>query len=124
MSSCSRRRCGPGSGADLVDPRLPSGTVDVERLCLPSTTIQSEHELAGEALTLRMGGEQRLQLTDEFLAPAGGEVRVDAQLDRGQALLLQARDLCLREGLEGEVGQRPARQRHKALRTVAAAASA
>ena len=27
-----------------------------------STTIQSEHELAGEALTLRMGGEQRLQL--------------------------------------------------------------
>ena len=52
------------------------------------------------------------------MAP-GGEVGLDAHLERRQALLLQARDLGRRERRRGELGQRrpaPQRQRLAQLR--------
>jgi hypothetical protein len=46
--------------------------------------------------------------------PAGGEVGVQARLDGGQSLLLQPRDLGLRERLERQLGKRrPAPQRQR-----------
>ena len=54
------------------------------------------------------------QLADQRDVAPGGQVGLHAQLERLEALLLQPRDLRLREGLELQVGQRraaPQRQR-------------
>ena len=50
-----------------------------------------------------MLGEQMLELTDQRGVPAGGQVGVDPRLQRGQALLLEARDVRRRERLVGEI---------------------
>ena len=61
-----------------------------------------------------MGGDELLQLADQLRLAAGREVGLDARLDGGQTLLLQPRDLGLRERLEGELGERrPAPQRQR-----------
>ena len=59
-------------------------------------------------------GDEPLQLADELGVAAGGEVGLDAQLERGEPLLLQARDLGAGERLERELGERrPAPQRER-----------
>ena len=57
---------------------------------------------------------QPLQLGDELGISPQGELGVDQLLDGGQPELLEARDLRLREGLEGEVGEwLPAEERQR-----------
>jgi hypothetical protein len=92
--------------ADLLDQPAASVAVDLERLRLPPTAIQREHQLAREPLTDRMLAEQSLQLADQRRVPAGGEIGLHARLQRGQPLLLQPRDLRLRERLELQARQR------------------
>src|SRR5438034_3997637 len=53
--------------------------------------------------------DEHFQLPDELTVPTQGKVRLDAQLDRSQAKLLESKDLRLRERLAREVGEsRPA----------------
>ena len=57
---------------------------------------------------------ERLELADEFCPAAEGEVGVDATFERDEAELFEAADLCLRERLAAQVGERGPRQRARA----------
>jgi hypothetical protein len=59
-----------------------------------------------QALAERMQRHQALELADERRVAAEREVRVDPQLERGEAKLFEPRDLALRERLVCEVGER------------------
>ena len=52
----------------------------------------------------RVLGDQALELPDEVVGAAEGEVRVDAILKRREAKLLEPADLSLRPRLVGELG--------------------
>src|SRR5262245_31900368 len=53
--------------------------------------------------------DEHFQLADELTVPTQGQVCLDAQLERREAKLLEAKDLRLRERLAREVGEsRPA----------------
>jgi hypothetical protein len=67
---------------------------------LASAAIERQHQVSGEALARRVLRQQALQLADQCGVPAHGEIGVHARLQGRQPLLLQARDLRLRERLE------------------------
>ena len=104
----------PGVDAELVHERLARRPVRRQSVGLPPRAIQREHELRARPLAKRVRDDERLQLGDELRVPPECEVGLDSRLERGQAKLLEARDLVLRERLVGEVRQRdssPERQR-------------
>ena len=79
---------------------------------------------AWNALAQRVLGQQRLDLADDLVVAAGGEVGVDRELGGGQAQLVQAADLGGRERLVGDVGERlAAEQRQRLARGVAGRAA-
>ena len=99
---------------ELVDERAAQALEDLERLRLPAAAIQREHQLAVQALPQRVLLDEPVQLRDQHVGAPGGEIGIDAQLERGQAELPQPRDLRLGEGAEREVGEgvtAPERQR-------------
>ena len=96
----------PGLDAEVVGELLARLAVGVERLGLAAAAVEGEHQLPGEPLARRVLGDQLPQLADELGVPAGGQVGLDARLQRGQPLLLEPRDLGLRERLERQVGER------------------
>ncbi len=79
--------------AELADEHRSCATIGLEGLGLSPAAIQREHELRGEALARGMCGHQALELADERRVLSGGEIGIDAQLERREPLLLQARDL-------------------------------
>ena len=88
--------------------------VDLERVGVAAGAVEREHELGVGALAQRLLPRQRLELAHELGMAAEREVGVDPSLQAGQAELLQAGDLGLREGLVAEVGEglaTPKRQR-------------
>jgi hypothetical protein len=90
---------GAGLGPELVEQGAPRGAVGLQRIGLAPAAIQREHELASEPLAQRLRGDEDLELGDELLRAAEGEVGLDAVLERGDAQLLQARAGELRERL-------------------------
>ena len=80
--------------------------VRVERLGLATRPVEREHELAADALAKRVPGDETFQLGRDRGVTAECELGLDPLLDRRQPQLLEARDLGLREGFVGEVGQR------------------
>ena len=86
--------------------RWRTSRIGLQRVGLAAAAIEGEHELPGEALARRVLGDQVLQLADQLGLAARGEIGLDARLQRGQALLLEPRDLRLREGLERQLGER------------------
>ena len=52
-----------------------------------------------------MLGDQPLELSDELVGAAEGEVRIDAILQRGEVKLFEPIDLTLRPRLVGELGE-------------------
>ena len=81
-----RRRLDP----ELVDERLPRRPVDVERFRLPTGAVERPHQRADETLVQRMRAHERLELGHELGVAAEREVGLDAQLERGEAHLLEA----------------------------------
>jgi hypothetical protein len=105
----------PGLHADLVDELLPRAAVRFQCLGLAPATVEGEHQLPDQPLAGRMGGQELLQLSEQLGVVAAGEVGVHACLQRGEPLLLQSRDLRLREGLVRHILQRrPAPQAQRA----------
>ena len=96
----------PRFDAQLVHERLAGAHVGLECVGLPASAIERQHQLAVQALAQRMLGDQALQLGDQLGVPTRCQVGLDARLHGRQALLLQPRDLGLRERLDGKVGQR------------------
>ncbi len=93
---------------ELLDEQLPRLLVDGERFGLAPVAVEGEHELAAEALAVRVLRDEGLELGDEVAAVPEGEVGVDPLLEGGQSQLLEAGDLRLCERLVGEVGERRA----------------
>jgi len=61
--------------------------------------------------------DESVELTDDERVPARGELALEALLERGEASLLERRDLQLRPRLVREVGKRrPAPQRERLVR--------
>ena len=89
----------------LIQPPPPA-RVDLERVALAPAAIQRQHQQADQPLTRRILGAQLLELGDHKRVLAVGQPRIDALLQRGDAQLLQPRDLCLRERLKPHIGQR------------------
>ena len=111
--------------ADLLDQRAPRSPVRLERLGLAPAAVEREHPLRVQPLAQRVLGQQRIDLADELVMAAGGQVRVDRQLRGRQPQLLEPADLRRRERLVGQVRQRiAAEQRQRLARRVAGASAA
>ena len=78
----------------------------LQGVSLTAAAVEGKHELAAKALAVRMARHLGLDLADELGVAAEAQIRLDALLEPGEPLLLQARDLGLREPLVGHVGQR------------------
>ena len=104
----------PRLDADLGEQRGARRVKGRQRIGLLPAAIEGEHELPGEPLAGRGLGHELSQLAGERDVAARGQVGLDAVLEGGEPLLLEARDLRLRERLEREIGERratPQRQR-------------
>ena len=88
---------------ELLAERPPSAPIRFERLRLAAASVESEHQLGAQALAVGVRGNEGLELGDERVLAAEGEVCFDPGLERRQSELLQTGDLALGEGLEGEV---------------------
>ncbi len=106
---------GPGVDAELVVQRAAGVVERRERVRLAAGVVEREHQLRAEPLAQRMAGDLRLELADQLGAAAEREVGLDPVLERRQPLLLEPRDLRLRERLVGQVGQRRAAPHRKGL---------
>ena len=73
---------------------------------MPARAIQRKHELGDEALAVRVLRGERLQLADDTLVVTECELRIETQLVRSKAKLLQAFGLDTARGGERDVGQR------------------
>ena len=104
-----------GLDPDLLDQRGASLPIGLERLGLAPAAVQRQQPLRVNALAQRVIGQQRLDLADDLLVAARGQVRVDRQFGRGQAQLVQPADLRARERLLGDVGQRLAAEQRQGL---------
>ena len=94
--------------AELVDEDSPGFLVGLKRLCLSVRAIENEHELTAQALPKRVLPDERLDLAHELGSAPELDIGLDPLLERMKAALLEARDLTLREGVVGEIGERRA----------------
>ena len=99
-------KLGAGDDAELPCEGAPGILVGLKCLGLASGTVEREHELGTQPLPERMVGHQHLQLPHNLCVVAQREVRIEALLEGGDAKLVEASDLRLRERLVREVGQR------------------
>lgn len=76
-----------------------------ERLGLASGAVEAEHELAAQALSERVCGDEHFELAAELGVATGAQVGVDPLLQRREPQLLEPCDLRLRERLVGEVSE-------------------
>ena len=72
----------PRLDADLLDERAPGVPIGLQRLGLAPAPVQREHPLRVQPLAQGVLGQQRIDLADDLLVAAGGEVGVDGQLGR------------------------------------------
>jgi hypothetical protein len=94
--------------AQLLDELPARVRVDLERLPLPSRSIESQHQLTAEPLAQRLLGDEALELRDELGVPAAPEVGVEPVLERDQTELFQAADLDLERAFARNVDERRA----------------
>ena len=85
IARSSRWSSSPGSSPSSLRELAPRRPVDLQRLGLARRAVEREHQLAAQPLAQRVLGDQRLQLADQVRVPAGGEVGVDALLERRRA---------------------------------------
>ncbi len=105
-----RRRLDP----ELVDEQPTALVVETDRLRLPASPVEREHQLRPELLAQGVYADELLELADERPVPAQLQVGVDSPLERGQPELLQASDRGLGERVVGEIRQRrPSPQRER-----------
>jgi hypothetical protein len=115
-----RRRLDP----ELVDEQPSALVVETDRLRLPASPVEGEHQLRPELLPQGMCANELLELADE--RPVRSELQVggDSPLERGQPELLQAADRGLGERVVGEVRQRrPSPQRERLPQVLGSRAS-
>ena len=108
--------------AELFDKRAASVLVGIERLRLPARAVESEHQLRAEAFAERVQFDERTEFPYQLRMPSELEIRFAPPLQGREAQLLQTRDLCPREPVIGEVGERrPAPERERLPQRLGAA---
>ena len=116
IARSSSLELGPGVEAELAIERLARIAVGLERLGLAAGPVERQHQLRPQSFAGWMVRDQPLQLRDQRLVAAEGEVGLDPILDRDQPRLLEPGDLVLGERLIGEVGERrPAPERERLI---------
>ena len=78
-----------------------------ECLGVPAAPVESQHELAAEALPERMAADERVELGDELRVAPEDQLRIDALLEAGEVLLSEPGFLQACERLL-ELGERRA----------------
>ena len=101
-----RAQAGGGLDAEALDQRAVRVAVGGKRVRLAAGAVERQHQLPAEPLAQRVVLDQRLELAHERGVQAGGEVRLDALAQAGQAEVLEPSDLGLREALPRHVRQR------------------
>ena len=91
---------------ELLDERAPAVTVGLERLGLSARAVQSNHQLAAQALAERLLADERLELADERSVTAEGELGLDPPFEPDQPQLVEPADRRARKRLVREVGER------------------
>ncbi len=94
--------------AELLDEHLARVLVGLERLRLPATAVEREHELAARTLAHRVLAHELLELADEAGGSAAVELGLHPLLDRRQAKLLEPCCLVLGKLLVRKVRERRA----------------
>ena len=89
--------------------------VSGKRVGLAAGAVQGEHPLCLEALAVRVGGDEHVELADERRMEPPFEVSVDTGLEGGQPALLEPRRLDLGKRLVGDVGERRATPERESL---------
>ena len=100
--------------AELLRERAAALLVGLQRLRLPTRAVEGEHELAPGPFAQRVLADERLELDDELLVASELEIGFDPLLLGGEAELVEARDLGLREVRVSELrqcGAAPERER-------------
>jgi hypothetical protein len=95
----------PGVDAELLDQRPASALERMQRVGLPATAVQREHQLAAQALAKRVLRDERLELRDQLVMAAECQLSVDAILDRRETKLFEPGDLALRECVVSQLGE-------------------
>jgi hypothetical protein len=78
---------------ELIDEDAPRLAVGIERVGLASTAIEGEHQRGRETLAARVLGDQLPELAHHRRVLPGGQIRLDARLERLEPLFLEPRDL-------------------------------
>ncbi len=105
----------PRLDPELLDQRGPRRPVGVQSLRLPARAVEREHQLASQALRKRVLGDQALELSDELVGAAEGEVCIDAILERAEVKLFEPIDLTSSPRLVCELGERWAAPERESL---------
>ncbi len=107
-------RLGRRLEAEQLVERAAQHLVRVERLLLPARAVQREHRQPAEPLARRVLAREPGCLGHDRVVVAELDLRLEPVLERGQAQLVEPRDLVLEERLEREVGERwPAPERER-----------
>src|SRR5439155_7084154 len=104
--------------SELLDEDAPRLPVGLERVRLPTGSVQRDDQLPPQPLAERMLSDEVLELVDELPIAAELEIGVYPLLERGQAQLLETVDLAGQRRLVRQVGERgpsPQRQRLREL---------
>ena len=104
--------------AEVFAERAPRLAIHVERLCLPAAAVEREHELAAEPLTVRVLGDQALQLGHEHVVCALIELCVDPALDGGEPKIVEPSRFCGRKRRVDSREGRPAPELERGCRSV------
>jgi hypothetical protein len=96
----------PGLDPELLDERPACVLIRLERVRLPVAAVEREHELAAQALSVRVLADQDLELLHDLRVPRERQLRLDQVLQCRDMQVLETSDLGQSERLVGEVRQR------------------
>ena len=95
-----------GLHAQLVDEPRPCLPVRVQCVGLPARSVEREHQVRVQPLSIRMLNGEALELGDEVGRSAQLEIGVDPALERGEPELLEPLALGPHERSAFEAGER------------------
>jgi hypothetical protein len=93
-----------GLDTDLLDEHPAGRLVGGESVGLSAAAIEGDHQLATGPFPQRLGSDERLELAHGLRVMTKGQLRLDPILECAEPELIELRDVCLYEGLVGEVG--------------------
>ncbi len=100
---------------EFLDERAAGLLVGLKRLRLAARAVEREHELTAQPFAKGVLLDERLELAGQVAGAPGARARRRDALRARPAAFLEPRDLTLRKGLVGEIGQRRAAPELEAL---------